>query len=112
MQKALISKIALKLPFLVEDEETLRYMEYLYLEAGEDLRVNLRLQQYNKMNTADYECEVSEDYSRTKVINPTFLCVKYAFYLFVVRRRVYLQTNNEQISMYSSLDQHREYQLS
>lgn len=42
-------------------------MEYLYLEAGEDLRVNLRLQQYNKMNTADYSCELSPDYSRTKV---------------------------------------------
>lgn len=42
-------------------------MEYLYLEAGEDLRVNLRLQQYNKINTVDYDCEESADYSMTKV---------------------------------------------
>lgn len=53
--------------FLVEYEGTLRYMEYLYLEAGEDLRVNLRLQQYNKLNSAEYECVDSADYSRTKV---------------------------------------------
>lgn len=51
----------------VEDEDALRYMEYLYLEAGEDLRVNLRLQQYNKIDSADYACEQTADYSRTKV---------------------------------------------
>lgn len=57
---------------LAEDEETLRYMEYLYLEAGEDLRVKLRLQQLNKINSVDYQCEESADYSRTKVSETLF----------------------------------------
>ncbi|KAJ8923288.1 hypothetical protein NQ315_001845 [Exocentrus adspersus] len=49
-----------------EDDQKDSFLEYLYLEASEDMRVVLNVQTYGRIPTKELPCETDQNYSKSK----------------------------------------------
>lgn len=56
--------------FTADDEQDDNFLEYIYLEAMEDIRLHLRYQEFQRVHTNDNPCVDPADhpyYSRSRV---------------------------------------------
>ncbi|CAH1958787.1 unnamed protein product [Acanthoscelides obtectus] len=49
-----------------DEDQTDSFMEHIYLEAAEDMRITLDVQEYRRVPTADIKCDPTPGYSKSK----------------------------------------------
>lgn len=66
-KKSLAKNFFYKTPFAENANQESGFIEYLYLQPGEDLEINLRVQEFNKLSTNKDKCNAEYGYSQSQV---------------------------------------------